>query len=220
MLRDHHFVDGGHTMTRRNVHLFVFDSMADWEASFAIAGINNPQFQRESGRYRVVTAGLTTKPVTTMGGLHIQPDICLSEIDPDQSAMLILPGGDRWECGGNAGAIELARAFFIESIPVAAICAATLALARAGMLDDFHHTSNSREYLASSGYRGGSFYCDVPAIADEGVITASGIAPVEFAREIFRTLGLYSREALDAWYALFRLGDASRYSDLMECVSR
>ena len=36
-------------MTRRNVHLFVFDSMADWEASFAIAGINNPQFQRESG---------------------------------------------------------------------------------------------------------------------------------------------------------------------------
>ena len=43
------------------------------------------------------------------------------------------------------------------------------------------------------------------------MITASGIAPVEFAREIFRTLGLYSREALDAWYALFRFGDVSRY---------
>jgi hypothetical protein len=95
-----------------------------------------------------------------------------------------------------------------------------LALARAGMLDDFHHTSNSREYLAASGYRGGSFYCDVPAVTDEGVITAAGIAPVEFAREIFRTLGLYSREALNAWYALFRFGDTSRYSDLQECVSR
>jgi putative intracellular protease/amidase len=207
-------------MSSRNVHLFVFDSMADWEASFAIAGINNPQFQREPGRYRVVTAGLTTQPVTTMGGLRIQPDMCLAEINPDQSAMLILPGGDRWDFGGNADAVELARVFFIEGVPVAAICAATLALARAGMLDDFHHTSNSREYLASSGYRGGSFYCDVPAITDEGVITASGIAPVEFAREIFRTLGLYSREALDAWYALFRFGDTSRYSDLLECVSR
>src|SRR5580765_7890867 len=123
-------------MNGRNVHLFVFDSMADWEPSFAIAGINNPQFQRDPGRYRVVTAGLTTQPVTTMGGMRIQPDISLSEIHPDQSAMLILPGGARWECGGNADAIELARAFFVESVPIAAICAATLALARAGMLDD------------------------------------------------------------------------------------
>jgi putative intracellular protease/amidase len=207
-------------MSSRNVHLFVFDSMADWEAAFAVAGINNPQFQRESFPYRIVTVGSTTQSVITMGGVRILPETTLSEIDPDQSAMLILPGGDRWESGGNADAVELARVFFVESVPVAAICAATLALARAGMLDDFHHTSNSREYLASSGYRGGSFYCDVPAITDEGVITASGIAPVEFAREIFRTLGLYSRETLDAWYALFRFGDVSRYADLMECVSR
>jgi putative intracellular protease/amidase len=207
-------------MSSRNVHLFVFDSMADWEASFAIAGINNPQLQREPSPYRIVTAGSTPKPVTTMGGLRILPETTLSEIDPNQSAMLILPGGDRWEFGNNLEAIELARVFFVESVPVAAICAATLALARAGMLDDFHHTSNSREYLASSGYRGGSFYCDVPAITDEGVITASGIAPVEFAREIFRSLNLYSREALDAWYALFRFGDTSRQSDLLECVSR
>jgi len=207
-------------MNTRNVHLFVFDSMADWEAAFAIAGINNPQFQRTPGRYRVVTVGATTRPITTMGGMRILPEISLSEIDPDQSAMLILPGGDRWESSGNLEAIQVARAFFVEAVPVAAICGATLALARAGMLDDFHHTSNSREYLAASGYRGGSFYCDAPAVTDEGVITASGIAPVEFAREIFRTLGLYSREALDAWYALYRFGDTSRYSNLLECVSQ
>jgi putative intracellular protease/amidase len=202
-------------MNIRNVHLFVFDSMADWEASFAIAGINNPRFQRNPGRYRVITVGSTTHPITTMGGMRILPDMSLSEIDPDQSAMLILPGGDRWESRANEAAIELARTFFVEAVPIAAICGATLALARAGMLDDFHHASNSREYLAASGYRGGSFYCDVPAVTDEGVITASGIAPVEFAREIFRTLGLYSREALDAWYALYRFGDASRYSELL-----
>ena len=207
-------------MNIRNVHLFVFDSMADWEAAFAIAGINNPQFQRTPGRYRVVTVGSTTQPITTMGGMRILPEISLSEIDPDQSAMLILPGGDRWESPCNLEAIQVARTFFVEAVPVAAICGATLALARAGMLDDFHHTSNSREYLAASGYRGGSFYCDAPAVTDEGVITASGIAPVEFAREIFRTLGVYSREALDAWYALHRFGDTSRYSNLLECVSQ
>lgn len=207
-------------MVDRNVYLFVFDTMADWEASFAIAGINNPRFQQNPGRYRVVTVGPTREPVTTIGGMRILPQISLSEIEPDHAAMLILPGGDKWESAGKTEAIDVARVFFIEGIPVAAICGATLALARAGMLDDFHHTSNSREYLAASGYRGGKFYCDIPAITDEGVITASGVAPLEFAREIFRTLGLYSRQAIDAWYALFKFGDVTRYSELEQLVTQ
>lgn len=44
-------------MNANAVHLFVFDTMADWEAAFAIAGINNPQFQLDPGRYRVTTVG-------------------------------------------------------------------------------------------------------------------------------------------------------------------
>ena len=201
-------------MVGRNVYLFVFDSMADWEYSFAVAGINNPRFQKNPGRYRIITVGLTRETVTTMGGLRVQPDLSLSEIETEDAAMLILPGGDVWETGGNCAAIDLARIFFIEGVPVAAICAATLALARAGMLDDFHHTSNSREYLAATGYRGGKFYCDVPAVSDENVITASGLAPLEFAREIFKTLDLYSAAALDSWYALFKFGNATRYHEL------
>ena len=206
-------------MAGPNVYLFVFDSMADWEASFAVAGINNPRFQKHPGRYRVVTVGPTREPITTMGGVRIQPDRSLSEIETDQAAMLILPGGDAWESGGNTAAIDLARIFFIEGIPVAAICAATLALACAGLLDDFHHTSNSREYLAATGYRGGKFYCDVPAVRDEGVVTASGVAPLEFAREIFKVLDLYSQPSLDAWYALFKFGNASRFHELAGCVA-
>jgi putative intracellular protease/amidase len=207
-------------MRGRDVYMFVFDGMADWEAAFAIAGINNPQFQREPVRYRVVTVGCATHPVTTMGGMRILPDISIAEIEIHRAAMLILPGGDRWAISDCADIVDVARCFRIRGIPVAAICGATLALARAGMLDDFHHTSNSREYLAASGYCGAAFYCDVPAIADEGLITASGFASVEFAREIFRELDLYSRPSLDAWYALARFGDSSRYSDLLACASR
>lgn len=29
----------------QTVHLFVFDTLADWETGFAIAGINNPALQ-------------------------------------------------------------------------------------------------------------------------------------------------------------------------------
>ena len=206
-------------MNTRDVHLFVFDSMADWQYSFALAGIRNPRFQRAPGRYRVVTVGSTTQPVTTMGGVRILPDLALSQVDPSQSHMLILPGGDRWESNANAEAIDLARSFFVESTPIAAICGATLALARAGMLDDFHHTSNRRDYLLASGYCGEKFYCDVPAVTDEGMITAAGVAPLEFAREIFKTLDLYTPCALEAWYSLFKFGNATRYQVLTNCAA-
>jgi putative intracellular protease/amidase len=201
-------------MRTTSVHLFVFDGMADWEAAFAIAGINNPQFQIAPGRYRVATAGLTTAPVTTMGGVRIQPDVALEDVSPYKSSMLILPGGESWEYGANAGAIEMARRFIAQCVPVAAICGATLALARAGLLDNRYHTSNGREYLEASGYRGGRFYREEPSITDQGVITASGAAPVDFAREIFDALHLYRAEALDAWYGLFRYGYASLFYEL------
>lgn len=198
------------------VHLFVFDTMADWEAAFAIAAINNPQFQRVPGRYRVATVGLSREPVTTMGGVRIQPDVALQDISPLASSMLILPGGQSWEYGAHAAVIEMTRRFIAYCVPVAAICAATLALARAGLLDNRYHTSNARDYLAGSGYRGDRFYRNRPAVMDQGVITASGVAPIEFARDIFEALNLYSADTLDAWYALYKHGDASAYFELAQ----
>ena len=201
-------------MHRGSVHLFVFDTMADWEAAFAVAGINNPQHQVAPGRYRVVTAGLTGAPVTTIGGIRIQPNVTLDDVTPAASSMLILPGGESWERGENQAAVERARIFMATGVPVAAICAATQALARAGLLNDRCHTSNSAEYLASNSYRGGGLYCDVPAVTHKNLITASGVAPVDFAYEIFKMLELYSDVALEAWYGLFKQGDAAKYYEL------
>jgi putative intracellular protease/amidase len=205
-------------MTSAAVHLFVFDTMADWEASFVIAGINNPEFQLSPGRYHVQTAGLSTEPVTTMGGVRILPDLSLDQVSLDSSAMLILPGGKSWESGANPQAIDKARQFLAACKPVAAICAATLALGRAGLLDDRRHTSNAREYLAASGYGGASLYSDSPAVMDRNLITASGIAPVDFAYQIFRMLELYRPTALEAWYALFKHGDAAKFYELMNAA--
>ena len=202
------------TPGKQIVHLFVFDTMADWEAAYAVAAINNPRFQTEPGRYHVVTAAATLVPVRTMGGVRIQPDVTLSSITPDSSAMLILPGGETWENGGNAEALALAAEFIAAGVPVAAICAATLALARAGLLDHLRHTSNAREYLISTGYRGTAFYCGVPAVTDKNVITATGLAPVDFAREIFNRLNLYSAASIEAWFAMFKHCDVSKYAAL------
>jgi putative intracellular protease/amidase len=196
---------------KKNVHLFVFDTMADWEAAYAVAAINSSRFQSAPSHYRVVTVAATLGPVTTMGGVRIEPDVMIDAVLPEESAMLILPGGYAWENGGNSEALELAAQFMACGVPVAAICAATLALARAGLLDRLRHTSNAREYLISSGYRGTAFYCGVPAVTDGNVITATGLAPVDFAREIFKALNLYSTATLEAWYAMFKQCDASKF---------
>lgn len=207
-------------MEAQTVHLYVFNGMADWEPAFAIAGINNPRFRREPGRFRVATVGATLSHIVTMGGVRVRPDLALDDLLPTASALLILPGGDAWERGENQDAVSKASELLAIGNPVAAICAATLAVAREGLLDNRLHTSNSPEYLKASGYRGFALYRNIPAIADGNLITASGVAPVDFAYQIFGTLGLYTEPVLDAWYALFKQGDPSKYKNLARPVAQ
>jgi putative intracellular protease/amidase len=202
-------------MEHRHVHLFVFDSLSDWECGYAVAGINSPQFQRHPGRYRVRTVALRHGLVTTVGGLRIRPDLSLDQLTPADSGMLIMPGGTAWDEGRNGEAVEAARAFLAGGVPVAAICGATAGLARGGLLDGRRHTSNAREYLAVTPYRGAGLYEDAPAVTDGDLITASGTAPLDFALHIFRRLGLYSPAVLEAWYGLFKTGRPEYFAALM-----
>jgi putative intracellular protease/amidase len=203
-------------MSQQTVHLFVFDTLADWEPGFAIAGINNPTWPASAGRYRVKTVGMNRAPVVTMGGVTIQPDLALDELEPGQSAMLILPGGDRWDLGELSEVFPHVRRFLAAGVPVAAICGATAGLARGGFLDTAAHTSNAREYLQATGYRGAAHYCDEPAVVDGNLITAGAVASLEFAAAIFRRLALYPDDVLDAWYGLFKTGDPTHFARLQQ----
>ncbi len=203
-------------MEQQTVHLFVLDTMSDWEPGYAVAGINQPAFQRNPGRYAVRTVGPTREPVRTLGGIAIVPDLALDELRPEDSAMLILPGAAAWDDpAAHAPAVETARAFLDTGVPVAAICGATGALARAGMLNARPHTSNALEFLGwQPGYAGTAHYVNAPAHRDGDLITASGTAPVDFARAIFERLELYGDEALQAWYALYKHNDPAAFYTL------
>lgn len=202
------------TAQPETVHLAVYDTMSDWEPGHATAHINNDRWQRQPGRYRVVTVGESSAPVTTVGGMRIVPDVTLDELSPAGSAMLILPGDSRWPDGNRAFA-AMARRFLEAGTPVAAICGATAGLAVEGLLDDRRHTSNALEFLQAFGYGGSALYCDVPAVTDGDLITATGTRPVEFAREIFARLDLYEPEVLQDWTRLYRDNDAAGFAGLM-----
>src|SRR6516162_9324692 len=194
--------------TTQMVHLFVFDAMEDWEAALAMSAINSPQVQSVPGRYRVVTVASSLRPITTRGGKLIHPDVSIDAVTPDSSAMLILPGGQSWDGDAHSEALQLASRFIACGTPVAAISAATLALARAGFLDRLRHSGDTREFLISSGHRGTAFYCGAPSM---GVtLPSSAVGPVDFAREIFRMLNLGTRGPGEARYAMFKHGDAAK----------
>lgn len=200
-----------------DVHLFVLDGMADWEASFATAHINRPAPGVPS-KYSIKTVGMSLEPIRSMGGLTIVPDMTLDELDPMQSAMFILPGSDLWTDSVTDPALAKARDFVDAEVPVSAICGATFGLAKAGILDDRHHTSNDPNWLASSGYKGGGNYVQEPAVEDDGVITASVTASLEFARLILARLGIFSSSTLDAWYNLYKTGNPGYFFEFMEAL--
>ncbi len=197
------------------VHIAVYDTLADWETGYASAHINKPLWHKEPGRFAVAYVGASTEPITTAGGMRVVPDLVLAELDPQDSAMLILPGNDIWNADQFVPFAEKAREFLDTGVPVAAICGATGGLALAGLLDDRVHTSNAAEYLAGVGYQGGHLYRDEPAVLDRDLITASSTAPVEFARTILDRLDVYEPSVLASWFKLYGQRDPTGFYELM-----
>ncbi len=190
-------------MSRTSPHLLIFDGFADWEPAYAIAEL------RRSGKHQIVSVGYSGEPVISMGGLCVVPDFELAELDPETVRILILPGGDRWEREPlDEGLRTLLQRLSAVHTPVAAICAATTAVVRAGLHRGRKHTSNGLDYLKQevTDYLGESDYVDALAVRDRGLITASGLGALEFAREIFAELGVFSAEERDEWYRMFKEG--------------
>jgi len=198
------------------VHVAVYDGLSDWEIGHALGSLCGGLGQQSPGRFQVRTVGLSTDPVLTMGGLRIVPDMTLAELRPADSAMLVLAGSTDWVIG-DASTVPFAKAarkFLDAGVPVAAICGAVAGLAREGLLDDRAHTGAAAEFLASTGYAGGSLYREADAVTDQNLITAGPTEPVPFAREIFARLGVYSPAKLDAWFRLYAHGDPAAYYEL------
>lgn len=187
---------------KKPVLLFVFEGYADWEPSYAIAEINKSEL------YEVKTFSAGKKPVRSLGGLTILPDMSITDAAFVDPAMLILPGGARWEEKNNQEIEPLISKLLENDVLIAAICAATTFLADQGLLDEVNHTSNSREYLQelSPLYRGHDRYQDAPSVTDGRIITANGTAATEFARDIFSLLAIYDEEAAGQWFQAFKYG--------------
>jgi putative intracellular protease/amidase len=201
---------------RPTAHLAIYDGSADGEIGHLLAELHSGRFTGTP--FDIVTVADSREPITTMGGLRVTPDTLIDELDPTDSDVLILPGSEMWDTGGGEAFASVAAGFLAAGIPVAAICGATVGLARAGLLDSRRHTSSSADYLAATGYAGGEHYLDERAVIDGDLITAGPQSPVQFARATMQRLGVASERTLEAYENLFYRGDLTAFPVLMQAA--
>lgn len=193
------------------IALYATDTMADWEYGYLTAGLAMAR-EQDPDANRLIVVSETGEAVTTKGGLRITPDVALADL-PILDA-LILPGADTWDSGHDT-VLKVAAELVAAGKPVAAICGATLGLARKGLLGDRPHTSNAAEFLTqATEYRGAEHYREEKAVTDGTVITAGGVSPLEFAKLVFERLNVFPQPVVDAWYGLYTTGERKYYDQL------
>lgn len=186
----------------KNVYIFLFDGFSDWEIGYL-----TPEIKKNKD-FDLITFTKTGSAIRSMGGLKVSPDLSLDKLNPGEINMLILPGGDAWESGSLNYMEVLVNKLNNEGKTIAAICAATTFLGRLGLLDHVQHTSNGLDYLKyiAPNYMGDQHYSTALAVRHQNLITATGIAPIEFAKEIFLAINLRDENYVSKWFQLFKHG--------------
>lgn len=198
----------------RTIAVYATDTLADWEYAYLTAEVTRAE-QLQPGRYALVFAGDGRAPVTSLGGLTITPTADLDDLAAMAGlAAFVIPGADTYAEGHERLLATIPR-LLDAGVPVAAVCGATLLLARGGFLDERAHTSNAKVFLESSGYAGADRYVEAPVVTDQGITTGSGVHPVAFTAEVFRVTGLYPDAITAPWERLYDTGDPEAFYALM-----
>jgi putative intracellular protease/amidase len=174
---------------------FVFiQGFADWELGH-LAGAAVEWFGAQA-----VALTPEGKPVVSIGGFTLLGQRGLSAEENKNLHAVAVIGSDAWSAANAPDLRPLLRAVAGRGGVVGAICAGTLALARAGLFAERAHTSNGRDWILEKvpDYPGAAHYRDVPhAVTDHRIISAPGSAPGTFAVAFLAALHPDKRAQLD-----------------------
>jgi putative intracellular protease/amidase len=160
---------------------------ADWE--YALIGGTGGPFYGLDVRYYATSPG----ELRSQGGLVCSVDRGVEEIAAWEPDAVVVVGGTAWETDGTPDIRGVLRTQRERGGVVAGICGGTLALARAGLLNDVAHTSNEATFLTTHAaeYDGaGRYKQSAVAVTDGGIVTAPGTALVSFTAAVFAGVGL------------------------------
>ncbi len=169
---------------------FVYSEMADFELTLAthIAG-------HYAGR-EIVPIAYERTVVSAKPGLQYFPKATVKEaLQFNDVDGLIIPGG--WNSEQRPELTELIRKLDSENKLLAAICAGPQYFARAGVLENHKYTTTlTTEDLMERGevdFFPRYNFLDEKVVRDRNMITAKGLAFIDFAVEIGDYLNLYEK---------------------------
>lgn len=205
-----------------NVYLAAVESLADWEIGYLTAELNSRRYFADPAMdFNLLKVGITSDEVRSMGGVVYMPDLTFDAIELKQDDVLVLPGSNLWDQPQAHPVLELARDALDRGHRVAAICGATVGLASVGALNTRRHTSDDLGFLKQScpQYSGESWYRKEAAVRGDNLITASGLAPLEFSYEVLKMLKVWRPETGKAWFRLHKTRQERWYHELVASMS-
>jgi 4-methyl-5(b-hydroxyethyl)-thiazole monophosphate biosynthesis len=135
----------------------------------------------------VAVAGLKSGACTGAHGIAVTPDCTLDEIDPAAVRMVVLPGGlpGATTLRDDARVVRLLQTAAAAGAYTAAICAAPIALAKAGL----HEGRRVTSYPGFAGDLRGATYVEDRVVVDGKLVTSRGPGTaIEFALTLVRLL--------------------------------
>ncbi|MBC7668355.1 MAG: DJ-1/PfpI family protein [Gemmatimonadaceae bacterium] len=179
---------------------FLQPGWADWEAGPVLAAL------REYNGVQIEVATPDGEPQTSIGGVLAASDYKFSDPVLADADVLLLIGSDAWVEYHDEAFFSLLRQAYADGKIIGAICAGTVAAARAGLLTGKAHTSNGGDWLAQQApnYAGSGGYVDsAKAVTDGRLVTASGLAPVTFSAAIARLVAPEAGDKHNEYVAMF-----------------
>ena len=147
-----------------------------------------PYYRLKESGVEVTVASLSRGTITGKHGYEVAVDKTLDEINPDDYAILVLPGGEAPAVvRKESKALEIARSFFARSKPVAAICHGPQILISAGLLQGRRATCYRS--VADELKKAGALYEDQEVVVDANLVTSRHPADLPaFMRETMKLL--------------------------------
>lgn len=133
-------------------------------------------------------ASLKRGSITGKHGSEVTADLSVEEAEPGNYDLLLLPGGKApAELRKNPRVLDIARDFFDNNKPVAAICHGPQILISAGLMQG--RTATSTPSVADELKEAGAHYRDQEVVVDDKLITSRRPDDIPaFVREILAVL--------------------------------
>jgi len=135
-----------------------------------------PLFRLLEAGWQVDVAAPTKKEIGGEHGYSLKPTLTIDEVDPDNYALLIIPGG--FPDGApatvrkNKKAQEITKAFFQKDKPVASICHGPWTLASANVIKNRHLTSYWHDGVPEDIKAAGGTWEDEEVVVDGNLVTS------------------------------------------------